>query len=131
MQVGVFVRFVLSGGIAAAANVGARILFSTFASYSVSIVLAYVVGLVTGYTLMKFLVFESSGRVSLAEYLRYFLVNMAALGQVWGLSILFKDHVLPAVGYHFHADTVAHTIGVLSPILTSYVLHKKYTFSSR
>ena len=88
-------------------------------------------GLVTGYTLMKFLVFESSGRVSVAEYFRYFLVNMAALGQVWALSVLFKDHVLPAVGYHFHADTVAHTVGVLSPIVTSYLLHKKYTFSSR
>ena len=131
MQVAPFIRFILSGGAAALANIGARILFSLFAGYSVSIVLAYIVGLVTGYTLMKLLVFESSGRASVGEYFRYFMVNMAALGQVWLLSILLKDYAFPAVGYQFHAETAAHAIGVLSPIVTSYMLHKKYTFAAR
>ncbi|WP_321337114.1 GtrA family protein [Breoghania sp.] len=131
MQLATFIRFLISGGVAAAANIGARVLFSQFVSYSVAIVAAYVVGLVTGYTLMKCLVFDSGGRGSVAEYGRYFMVNMAALGQVWLLSVAFKDHVFPAVGFSFHAETVAHAIGVLSPMVTSYFLHKKYTFGAR
>ncbi|WP_321340451.1 GtrA family protein [Breoghania sp.] len=130
MQLATFLRFLMSGGVAAAANIGARVLFSQFVSYSLAIVGAYVVGLVTGYTLMKCLVFESEGRGSVGEYGRYFMVNMAALAQVWLLSMGLKDHVFPALGFTFHAETVAHAIGVVSPIVTSYFLHKKYTFGA-
>ncbi len=37
--------------------------------------------------------------------------------------------VFPAVGFTWHAETVAHVIAVASPILTSYVAHKYFSFA--
>jgi putative flippase GtrA len=36
--------------------------------------------------------------------------------------------MFPAVGFTWHAETVAHVTGVVSPAVTSYLLHSSYTF---
>lgn len=131
MPISVFLRFLLSGGAAATANIASRVLFSTVVNYSVSIVLAYIVGLFTGYILMKYFVFRTDRPASVGEYARYILVNLATLGQVWVLSIFLRDYFFPSIGYGFHLETTAHAIAVLSPVITSYFLHTKYTFGVR
>ncbi|MCW6508560.1 GtrA family protein [Lichenifustis flavocetrariae] len=125
-----FLRFALCGGFAAACNIMARILFSQVLSYQVSIVLAYLVGMMTAYLSMKVLVFETSGRAAHAETLRFCLINLAALVQVWIVSIVLADWLLPALHDTWHVETTAHIIGVLSPIVTSYAGHKYFTFST-
>lgn len=126
-----FVRFVLSGGIAAGVNVLSRAALSTITSYSAAIVIAYLIGMTTAYGLMKLFVFEESGRRPEAEYLRFGLVNMVALAQVWLVSVGLARWLFPLVGFGFHPEVVAHVIGVLSPVATSYFLHKYFTFSSK
>ncbi|KAA3498880.1 GtrA family protein [Rhizobium rhizogenes] len=125
-----FVRFVLSGGIAAGVNVLSRAALSTITSYSAAIVIAYLIGMTTAYGLMKLFVFQESGRRPEAEYLRFGLVNVVALGQVWLVSVGLATWLFPLTGFGFHPETVAHVIGVLSPVSTSYFLHKYFTFSS-
>ncbi|MDP9562444.1 MULTISPECIES: GtrA family protein [Agrobacterium] len=125
-----FIRFVLSGGIAAGVNVLSRAALSTITSYSVAIVIAYLIGMTTAYGLMKLFVFEESGRRPEAEYLRFGLVNVVALAQVWVVSVGLARWFFPLVGFNFHPEAVAHVIGVLSPVATSYFLHKYFTFSS-
>jgi putative flippase GtrA len=125
-----FVRFVLSGGIAAGVNVLSRAALSTITSYSASIVIAYLIGMTTAYVLMKLFVFEESGRRPEAEYLRFGLVNMVALAQVWIVSVGLARWLFPLVGFGFYPEAIAHVIGVLSPVATSYFLHKYFTFSS-
>ncbi len=124
-----FVRFALSGGIAAAVNIGSRILLSNVTSFSIAIVVAYLLGMTTAYILMKLFVFDASGRGVGQEYLRFGIVNAVALVQVWAVSIVLAKYIFPSVGYAFHAETTAHVIGVLSPIATSYFMHKYFTFS--
>ncbi|MCI1001180.1 GtrA family protein [Ochrobactrum sp. C6C9] len=124
-----FVRFVLSGGLAAAVNIGSRVLLSEVTNFSTAIVVAYLLGMTTAYILMKLFVFEESGRSVGHEYLRFGLVNAVALVQVWGISMLLARYAFPALNYSFHAETVAHVIGVLSPIATSYFMHKYFTFA--
>ncbi|MCZ7854072.1 GtrA family protein [Agrobacterium salinitolerans] len=107
-----FVRFVLSGGIAAGVNVLSRAALSTITSYSAAIVIAYLIGMTTAYGLMKLFVFEESGRRPEAEYLRFGLVNMVALAQVWLVSVGLARWLFPLVGFGFHPEAVAHVIGV-------------------
>ncbi|TRL35336.1 GtrA family protein [Rhizobium straminoryzae] len=124
-----FVRFAVSGGIAAAANILSRMALSQITSYSVAIVLAYLIGMTTAYVLMKIFVFEQSGRRVHSEYVRFGLVNLVALAQVWGVSVVLARFVFPAISFETHAETAAHIIGVLSPIATSYFMHKHFTFA--
>jgi putative flippase GtrA len=126
-----FLRFAVSGGIAAGANIAARIGFSEVMAYEWAVVLAYLVGMATAYGLMRVFVFERSGRSTAHEFGRFAVVNAVALVQVWLVSVGLARWLFPAVGFSWHADTVAHVIGVLSPIGTSYLGHKLFTFGRR
>ncbi len=123
-----FLRFAASGGVAAAVNILSRVALSQLTSYSVAIVTAYLIGMTTAYILMKFLVFERSGRTAAGESLRFVVVNIFALAQVWGVSMFLALYVFPWLLPEISAETPAHIIGVLSPIVTSYYLHKYFTF---
>ena len=124
-----FVRFALSGGLAAAVNIGSRVLLSDVTNFSSAIVIAYLLGMTTAYVLMKLFVFDASGRSVGQEYLRFGLVNAVALVQVWAVSMLLAKYAFPALGFSYYAETTAHVIGVLSPIATTYFMHKYFTFS--
>lgn len=123
-----FVRFAVSGALAAAVNIVSRMLLSAHMSYSASIVASFLIAMTTGFVLMKFTVFEKSGRHPAGEYLRFGLVNLVALAQVWCVSMVLARYVLPSVIPALAPETPAHVIGVLSPIVTSYFLHKHFTF---
>ncbi len=124
-----FIRFAISGGIAAGVNILSRIALSQFMPYSIAVMIAYLFGMTTAYVLMKLMVFEKSGQRVHQEYIRFALVNAVAFAQVWLVSIGLARYLLPAIGIEEHAETLGHVIGVLSPIATSYLLHKYFTFS--
>jgi len=126
-----FLRFVLCGGIAAGANVVARIAFSQLMTYEIAVVLAYLVGMTVAYVLMKLFVFEPSRRSVSAEYVRFGIVNLVSLLQVFAVSVGLARWAFPALGLTWHAETIAHLIGVASPIVTSYFGHKAFTFDRK
>ena len=125
-----FVIFCACGGIAAFANLGTRWGLSHVMSYSAAIVLAYFVGMATGYLLFKIFVFGSahSGR-SFTEMVRYAVVNLIALVLVYGFSMFFRWLFLKIGPLAPHAEDYAHFIGVMVPAISSYILHKYWTFS--
>jgi hypothetical protein len=63
-------------------------------------------------------------------YGRFFVVNLAALAQVWLISVALYRLIFPMIGFEWHAELVAHSVGVLSPVVTSYYAHKHYSFKS-
>lgn len=123
-----FLTFVVAGGLAALVNVVSRVLLSHVVSYEVSIALAYLVGMTTAFLLTKLFVFEQSGRAVSSEYVRFALVNVVALAQVWTVSMVLARLAFPFIGFTWHADTIAHAIGVVSPVVTSYYGHKRFSF---
>lgn len=125
-----FFRFVLAGGIAAAANILSRILFSYIMPFEAAVVVAYFVGMAVAFGLTRTFVFKQSGNRARSEAMRFALVNLLALLQVWIVSVGIAEWVLPNIGLVWHAELIAHTIGVISPIGTSYLGHKKFTFAS-
>lgn len=126
-----FMLFLLAGGIAALVNILSRIALNWIMLYEVAIVVAYLCGMTTAYLLNKRFVFASSGRGVASEYTRFALVNLAAVIQVWIVSVGLARFIFPAIGFAWHAETVAHVIGVAVPVFTSYFGHKHFSFAAK
>jgi putative flippase GtrA len=125
-----FVRFVLVGGIAAAVNILSRIALNLVMSYEAAIVVAYVCGMTVAYLLNKLFVFTPSGRRIHDEYLRFTLVNLVAVAQVWIVSVGLAFYIFPSIGFTWNAETVAHIVGVIIPTFTSYFGHRYFSFGA-
>lgn len=123
-----FWRFLAAGGTAAAANVGSRFLFSLWLRYEWSIVLAYLVGMVVAFLLMRSYVFNASGKPSARQAAIFAVVNALALLQTLLVSIVLARWVLPYLGVVSRAEAIAHLAGVLAPVATSYFGHRIFTF---
>lgn len=128
---GEFGRFLVTGGVAAGVNVGTRWLLSHAMVYEIAVVVAYLVGMVTAYALTRLFVFERSGRAMLDEAVRFALVNVVALAQVWIVSVGLARLVFPAIDFTWHAEDIAHLIGVAIPAVTSYFGHRHFSFAKR
>ena len=125
------VRFLLLGGVAAGANLVARVALQPSLGFEAAVVAAYICGMIVAYTLFRVFVFGASGRSVASEAWRFTLVNLVSMALVWLLSVGLARVAFPAIAFTWHADDIAHFIGVLSPALTSWIGHKRYTFGAR
>ena len=123
-----FLRFLVAGGIAAAANYGSRFVFSIWLSYSVAIVLAYLVGMIVAFALMRHHVFDARAGALRAQIAKFVVVNVFAVLQTLAISLLLAHWVLPSFGIQNNAEAIAHLVGVLVPAITSYFGHRMLTF---
>jgi len=123
-----FIRFLVAGGIAAAANYGSRFLFSTWLSYGPAIVLAYLIGMGVAFVLMRQHVFSATGTALGPQVVKFVAVNLLAVVQTLVISLVLARWVLPSLGIVTHAEAVAHLAGVLVPVMTSYFGHRMLTF---
>jgi len=125
-----FIYFLLTGGIAAGLNWGSRFLFSEIFSFETAVVLAFIVGLLSGFILMRVFVFDGTNKPVVPQIGKYLAVNLFALLQTLAISLLFVRWVLPAVGVldAAKAEAIGHLVGVLVPVITSYFGHKLLTF---
>lgn len=124
-----FVRFVMTGGVAAAVNLVSRYILNFWMSFSIAVVAAYLCGMTTAYVLNKLFVFDRSGRSVANEFWRFTLVNLVAVLQVWVISVGLGEYVFPAIGFERFHLLVAHAIGVSVPIVTSYLGHRHFSFA--
>jgi putative flippase GtrA len=125
---GQFTRFLLSGGVAAAANFLSRFLFSLFMPYVPAIVLAFFVGLATGFLLMKTFVF-STGVAPPAQQASYFvLVNVVGLIITVVVSVGISKLVSLFVPDTALSEAIGHFVGIAAPVLLSFYAHKNLTF---
>lgn len=123
-----FVRFLFAGGLAAAANYGSRFLFSHWTSYGVAIVLAYMVGMVVAFVLMRQHVFSARDGALAPQVLKFAAVNVLAVLQTLIISLLLAHWLLPLFGVVEHVEAIAHLVGVVVPAVTSYFGHRMLTF---
>lgn len=123
-----FVGFVIAGGIAAAANIGSRIVFSHWLPFVAAIVLAYIVGMLVAFVLNRLFVFRTTVNPLHRQAFWFTVVNLAAVAQTLVVSLLLADVVFPRIGLDWHPETVAHAIGVGIPVITSFIGHKHLSF---
>jgi putative flippase GtrA len=126
-----FLRFLLAGGTAALVGAIVRWALSRVMSYELAVALAYFVGMTVAFVLSAILVFDRSQCSARTQYVRFVLVNAVAFPQVWLVSVGLARFVFPVSGFHWHPDTAAHLIGLATPVWSSYLGHKHFTFGSR
>ena len=123
-----FSRFLLIGGIAAIVNFLSRILFNLWVDFSVSVYLAYITGMITAFFLKRHFVF-SKGKQPISYSIGFFiLVNLVAFLQTLTITMVFLYYVLPYFGIVKMTHEISHAFGLMAPVITSYIGHKKYSF---
>ena len=125
-----FVGFLLTGGFAAVLNFASRIYFNQWLDYPTSIVLAYLVGMVTAFILARLLVFKRTRRSVKKSAFFFVLVNGVAIVQTLIISLALDRYALPYLGFQEHAPEIAHAVGVVFPVFTSYLGHKSLSFNA-
>ena len=128
-ELGRFGKFLLAGGVAAAVNYGSRFLFSVWLPFAAAVTLAFFVGLVTGFVLMRHFVFDAAGASAGGQAVRYVAINLIALLLTVGISVLGAD-LLAAYMTRSVAQAIAHGVGVAFPVITSYAGHRLVTFAN-
>jgi len=122
------VRFVLVSGAAAVVNFIARILLGAYVPFAQAIILAFLIGMATAFLLNRRFVFQAATRSLNHQVFWFVAVNLLALIQTLAVSLLLANYALPFFGVTWHAETIAHGIGIAFPIFTSYLGHKHLTF---
>jgi len=123
-----FMLFLLTGGTAAVVNFVSRIVVNQWLGYSAAIVVAYLIGMVTAFVLARLFVFKQSSQPWRRSALIFTLVNVLAVVQTWAISVGLAYYVLPRVGVTRFAPEIAHAVGVVFPVFTSYLGHKHWSF---
>jgi len=126
-----FLKFLLTGGLAALVNLASRYALNLVMPFEVAVAVAYMIGMATAYILARVFVFQRSDRSIGSEFGRFTLVNLVALALVWAISVGLARFVFPALAFTWHADDIAHLIGVLAPAVSSYFGHRLFTFARR
>jgi putative flippase GtrA len=125
---GRFARFLAAGGIAAGLNFGTRFVFSVWLPYPAAVTFAFLVGLVSGFVLMRRYVFTGSSLRLGSQVTRYLGVNAVAFVQTLCVSMLLVRWLGDGQGADPRVEAGAHAVGVVVPVLTSYVGHRLATF---
>lgn len=123
-----FILFLLSGGLAAGLNWGSRFIFSRWLPFELAVTAAFFVGLLSGFLLMRWFVFDGRGKSVIKQAGKYIVVNLFALVQTLLISSLLARWLLPEFGIVQHSEAIAHLAGVLVPVITSYIGHKRWSF---
>jgi len=123
-----FIMFLLTGGTAAAVNFGSRILYSEWLGFSSAVIFAYITGMIVAYVLAKLFVFKEGQQTASQSITFFILVNGVAILQTWAISMALAYYLLPALGITVFVREIAHAAGVIFPVFTSYIGHKRWSF---
>ena len=123
-----FSYFLISGAIASLMNWGGRFFFSQYFNFQTSVVLAFFIGLLSGFLLMRFFVFTGTKSSIKLQVIWYVVINMVALAQTFVVSLFMFKLIQSVVESRDFAEAIAHAVGVIVPVLTSFLGHKHFTF---
>ena len=123
-----FLSFLFAGGVAALVNFGSRFIFNEYMSFRKAVITSYLLGMLIAFILSKFFVFKKSQQSIRKEFFNFTLVNIVAIIQTYLISVGLAEYFFPSIDFTLYSYTIAHSIGVLFPVFTSYLGHKYFTF---
>ena len=122
-----FILFVAAGGFAALVNFVSRIIFNFWFSFEVSVVLAYLIGMITAYILTKIFVFKAKSVGLVSSSIKFTIVNILAVLQTYFISVYLYYWLNNNINFDDNKE-IAHFVGIAFPVITSYIGHKYYSF---
>ena len=123
-----FLVFLLTGGLAAAVNFISRIILNNWLNFSISIILAYFIGMIMAFNLYKIYVFKESKQPLHESAGVFVVVNLLAVLQTWLVSMILENILLPKMSIIEFSKEISHGVGIIVPVFTSYIGHKNYSF---
>ena len=123
-----FLAFLITGGLAAVVNFCSRILYNQWVDFSTAVILAYLTGMITAFLLVRSFVFTKGSQSVQRSATFFVLVNVIAVLQAWGVSMLLAYYVLGWLGVTRFVPEIAHAIGLAVPMFSSYLGHKRWSF---
>jgi putative flippase GtrA len=123
-----FVRFVLLGGLAAVVNFGSRFVFSLAMPFEAAVICAYLLAAATGFILFRLFVFPGRARPLSQQSIVFLVVSAGGMALTWVVSVTLLRFVFPAIGFGGPREAIAHAIGLIVPIISSYFGHRRFTF---
>lgn len=132
-------------------NIGSRVVYSDYVglSFGWSVILAYLTGMVVGFTLTKMFAFDArSSNNTHREAVKFTMVSFAALAFTYVMSEIFRwllnqyfianpdMHAILAdeiskIGYRFiNRELLAHLAGTAMGFFVNFFGHKFFTFRS-
>lgn len=123
-----FLAFLVVGGFAALVNFSSRFAYNEVTDFGNAIILAYITGMVTAFVLSKLFVFKQTSNTTVKSFFYFTLVNVVAVAQTYVISIGLANYVFPNVEFAFYPEAVAHAIGVMVPVFSSFIGHKYFSF---
>lgn len=122
------VRFLVLGGLAAAVNWLVRFPLSLFMPLGAAVLLAYVVGMATGFVLYRNYVFQQSTSSLRRQASTFLLVNGVTASVVVGLSYLLLALQSSAAYPITVKEGVAHGLAICAGAILNYLGHQALTF---
>jgi putative flippase GtrA len=58
----------------------------------------------------------------------FVLVNLVGVLQTWLISMGLATYLLPTFGITQYVHEISHAVGVIVPVFTSYIGHKRWSF---
>lgn len=123
-----FISFIIAGGFAALINFGSRFIYNEYISFGNAIILAYITGMITAFILNKLFVFSKSDHSTKKEFFYFTLVNLVAIIQTYIISVGLVNYIFPSISFTFYPNSIAHGIGIIFPVFTSFIGHKYFSF---
>ena len=124
-----FAVFLLSGGLAAAANFVCRILLSySGVSFHLAVVLSYLVGMFIAFALFRKVVFTHSRTSLVRAATGFIMVNCVGIAVTFTVSSLCFYYIFPMLSFDFFSAEIAHFLGLSFTAFTSFWGHKIFSF---
>lgn len=123
----IFFNFITLGALAGFLNFFSRIILSLVFNFHISVLVAQIFGMFVAFFLFRNYVFKAEKRSS--QWVRFLMVNIISLIIVLIVSHIFAYFLLPSIGIHRFKYEIAHLIGIGSTVITSFLLHKFWTYS--
>ncbi|QCI68140.1 GtrA family protein [Phreatobacter stygius] len=125
------VRFLACGGFAAFVNWAARIALSAVMPFEAAVVLAYVIGMVVGFTLYRTVVWTEHEATLSDQLIGFVLVNALSALVVFGVAIGLRTALAGLAGSGGLVDAAAHGLAIGIGAVANFVGHRSFTFKPR
>ena len=123
-----FFYFIFTGGIAALVNIISRFIFSFFLNFTLSILFSYLIAMLLAYYLARSFVFKKSKKPIASSLAVFSLINLLAICQTLFISLITREYLSGKFVNFQYINFISHTLGVVTPVFTSFIGHKYFSF---
>lgn len=126
-----FVYFIAVASASVLTNVVTRMVLSNYLRFEIAVIASHLVGMFVAYYGMKVFVFDRSGRTTQSELMRFAAVNVISATQTWLISVVLLRVVFKLAHVQTGAELFAHLIGLASTSISSFLMHKHFSFQGK